>query len=157
MKYLIAISIIVASALYNNAKAQNYESSVGLRAGLYNGITFKHFLDDKVAVEGLLSTRWRGFRLTGLYEIHNPAFEVEGLQWFYGGGAHISSWNGRNVNWINDENNYLVIGLDVILGLEYKFQDAPINVSLDWKPSINILGYSNFVADGGALSIRYCF
>lgn len=157
MKYIIVALVITISFFMNSVTAQNYETSVGLRAGFYNGVTFKHFLSEKAAFEGILSSRWRGFRLTGLYEVHNSAFNEEGLQWYYGGGAHISSWNGRNVNWINDNENYLVIGLDIILGLEYKFSDAPINISLDWKPAINLIGYSSFVGDGGALSIRYCF
>ena len=153
----IVLTLITSAFFSLMAKAQSYENSIGVRAGFYNGITFKHFLSDKAAFEGLLSSRWRGFRVTGLYEIHNSAFDTEGLQWFYGAGAHISSWNGKHVSWINDNNNYLVIGLDIILGLEYKFADAPINISLDWKPAINLIGYSSFVADGGALSIRYCF
>ena len=128
---------------------------MGLRAGFSNGFTIKHFLSEKAAVEGILSTRWRGFTVVGLYEIHNEAFEEDGLKWYYGAGAHLSTWNGRNVSWANNNDSYLAIGIDGVIGLEYTFSDFPINIGLDWKPAINIIGYSSFVGDAGALSIRY--
>ena len=52
---------------------------------------------------------------------------------------------------------YTVIGIDGIIGLEYSFTEIPINVSIDWKPVLNIIGYSGFWGDGGALSVRYMF
>ncbi len=60
------------------------------------GLTVKHFISQRSALEGLLSTRWRGFEITGLYEVHNNAFDVERLNWYFGGGGHIGFWNGDN-------------------------------------------------------------
>ncbi len=137
--------------------AQYYETAVGIRAGTFNGITAKHFLHDNRAVEGILSFRWEGFNITGLYEVHNDAFEVNGLEWYYGFGAHLGFWNGRNVRWADDEGSYMVIGIDGIIGIEYNFAAIPINLSLDWKPVINLIGYTGFWGDGAALSIRYLF
>jgi hypothetical protein len=51
----------------------------------------------------------------------------------------------------------MIIGIDGILGLEYNFVEVPINLSIDWKPSFNIVNNHDFWADGGALSIRYIF
>jgi hypothetical protein len=53
--------------------------------------------------------------------------------------------------------NYTVIGIDGILGIEYNFEEVPINIGVDWKPAFNLTGYSGFWGDGGALSIRYIF
>jgi hypothetical protein len=41
--------------------------------------------------------------------------------------------------------------------LEYNFKEIPFNLSLDWKPALNLVGSSGFWGDGGAISIRYIF
>jgi hypothetical protein len=139
--------------------AQDYNTGVGLRLGFTQGLTVKHFLSQRSAVEGLLATRWRGFEITGLYEVHNNAFDVERLNWYFGGGGHVGFWNGDNANGrLGDEGgNYTIVGIDGILGIEYNFKEVPINIGLDWKPEFNLTGYTGFWGDGGALSIRYIF
>lgn len=144
--------LLVTSFTYS----QDYNTGIGIRGGLSNGLTVKHFITEKAAVEGILASRWRGFNITGLYEIHNST-GVNRLNWYYGAGAHVGFWNGKHVKWANDNNNYTVIGLDGILGLEYNFEKVPFNLSLDWKPAFNLVGHSGFWGDGGALSIRYIF
>ena len=141
----------------NAQESQSYKTALGVRGGLFNGVTVKHFIGPNAAVEGIFSSRWRGLNVTGLYEIHKQAFDVPGLNWYYGGGGHIGFWNGNDVAWFNDNNDYVVIGVDGILGLEYNFAEIPFNISLDYKPAFNIIGYTGFWADGGALSIRYTF
>lgn len=153
----ILITFILAVSIVTLVSAQEYKTGVGLRAGLSQGLTLKHFVSDKAAFEGLLSTRWAGFDVTGLYEIHNQAFEVDHLNWYYGFGAHIGFWNGKNVPWGTLTSSYTVLGIDGILGMEYSFSEAPINIGIDWKPAFNLIGYSGFWPDGGALSIRYIF
>jgi hypothetical protein len=153
----IFLTLSLAACFIAVVNAQDYKTGIGLRGGLYNGLTIKHFISQSSAIEGLISTRWSGFELTGLYEIHNQAFDVERLNWYYGAGAHIASYNGNNTSWGNAGTSYLIIGIDGILGIEYNFKEIPINIGLDWKPALNIIGYSHFFGDGGALSIRYIF
>lgn len=158
MKKLLAI-VTFAVMITAVASAQDYNNAIGLRGGLYNGITFKHFMGSKTAVELLGATRWSGIEVTGLYEIHNNAFDVDRLNWYFGGGGHIGFWNGdyTSSRWGDEGTNYTVVGIDGILGIEYNFLEIPINISLDWKPAFNLTGYSGFWGDGGALSIRYIF
>lgn len=137
--------------------AQDYTTGIGIRGGYFNGLTIKHFVGDKAAFEGILTSRWRGFQVTGLYEIHNQAFHTPRLNWYYGFGAHIGFWDGNETNWGNRGDTYTVLGIDGILGIEYNFSEIPINIGIDWKPSLNLVGYSGFWGDGGALSIRYIF
>ncbi len=114
-------------------------------------VTTPDFMSGKSAIELLLATRWSGFEITGLYEVHNSAFDIDRFNWYFGAGAHIgfygSSYGGGEGTFV---------GIDGILGLEYNFSEAPINISLDWKPAFDF-GYNNFFADGGALSLRYIF
>ena len=35
----------------------------------------------------------RGFRLTGLYEIHGDFADAQGLKWYVGPGAHIGFYD----------------------------------------------------------------
>ena len=150
---LITMSLIAILALSVNA--QDYRTGLGVRGGLSNGITVKHFISDISALEGLLTSRWNGFLFTGLYEVHARAFGITGLYWYYGGGAHIGAWNNHYRT--NRADNYSVIGIDGILGMEYNITEIPFNISIDYKPGINILGKPLGMSDEVALSIRYVF
>jgi hypothetical protein len=154
-KFLITCSLAFCLTLIG--VAQDYNTGIGLRAGFNQGLTVKHFIGTRSALEGILATRWRGFEITGLYEIHNQAFNAERLKWYFGFGGHIGFWNGDHAKWGEPGVSYTVIGIDGILGLEYSFSEVPINIGIDWKPSYNLSGYSGFWGDGGALSIRYIF
>lgn len=158
MKKILMVCLIVF-CIGSIVNAQDYSTGIGLRGGFANGLTIKHFTREKSAVEVLLASRWRGVEITGLYEVHNVAFDVERLKWFVGFGGHVGFWNGDYTYkyWGDQGTNYTVVGIDGILGLEYSFSEVPINLGLDWKPAFNIIGYSGFWADGGALSIRYVF
>ena len=156
-KLLLSALVTIGITLAGNA--QDYNTGIGLRAGFTNGLTVKHFLGQKAAIEGIFGTRWHGVELTGLYEIHNRAFDTDRLNWFFGFGGHVGFWDGdyTYTYWGERNNDYMVIGVDGILGLEYNFVEVPINLSIDWKPSFNIVNNHDFWADGGALSIRYIF
>jgi hypothetical protein len=156
MKKLVVL-FLLAFGLGAISNAQDYHTGVGLRAGYENGLTIKHFIGQKSALEGIISSRWQGFGITGLYEIQNRAFNTPGWNWFFGFGAHVGFWNGNHAYWGEPGTSYTVVGADGILGLEYCFREVPINLSLDWKPAFNFYGYSGYWGDGGALSIRYIF
>ncbi|WP_291784056.1 hypothetical protein [Cecembia sp.] len=162
MKKRIFLLVFSFGLLYTVPSFAQYNTGIGLRAGVTNGLTVKHFISQDAAIEGLLHARWGGFLVTGLYEVHRDIREVKGLQWFFGGGVHLGTWNTRNISnknrppWAEPNTSYSVFGLNGIIGLDYKFQDAPIGLGLDWKPAIN-LGYYNYGWDEVALSIRYVF
>jgi hypothetical protein len=40
---------------------------------------------------------------------------------------------------------------------DYKFTNIPLNLSLDWKPELDIIPDINFVLDAFALSARFTF
>jgi len=155
----IVITFLIVFGFVSVSMAQDYKTGVGLRGGFESGLTIKHFTHEKSAYEFILASRWRGIEITGLYEVHNQAFDVERLKWFIGFGGHIGFWNGDYTHsyWGEPGTSYAVAGIDGILGIEYSFSEAPINIGLDWKPAFNFVGYSGFWADGGALSIRYIF
>jgi hypothetical protein len=154
MKPLIFISLFAISIFgATNTFAQDEPSLPGYRFGLgvrlsssaptlNNSITGKYFVTDRSAVEGIVSFGSR-FGLGGLVEIHKPT-NAQGLRWFYGAGAYVG---------FEDGDTYL--GPTGVLGLDYKFTNVPINLSLDWKPELNIIPDINFVPDAFALSVRF--
>jgi hypothetical protein len=138
-------------------KDGTYTTALGLRFGWEGGITLKHFISSDRAIEGILSSGWGrgGVVLTGLYEIHKNAFDVERLNWLYGVGGHIGFYNNRW--WDRKHTGGPILGIDGIIGMEYHIKEIPFVASIDIKPSIDILGfgYNRFIDT--ALSIRYVF
>ncbi|MFO7658586.1 MAG: hypothetical protein R6W78_16120 [Bacteroidales bacterium] len=158
MKKTLLTSIIVLLFAFS-LKSQNYLTGVGLRLGTFNGFTVKHFVGSTSALEGLLSFRWSGFVITGLYEFQQPVKNTKQLDWFVGGGAHIGFWNHSSYyrRPQDYEGTYTAIGFDFIIGLEYTFIDPPISLAIDWKPSFNLNDGYYWWGDGIALTARYYF
>lgn len=147
----IILSLLIAGALMfsTSLKAQDYRFAMGVRLSnssptLNNSISGKYFITDKSAVEGLVSFGSR-FGMGALLEIHKP-LSVEGLRWYYGAGAFVGFESG---------DTYL--GPTGAIGLDYKFKSAPINLSLDWKPELDIIPDINFVPDAFGLTVRFTF
>ncbi len=151
MKSLLIILSIVFSM---SVSAQDYNSAIGLRGGLVNAVTYKFRINDFSAGEGIASFRYRGLNLIGLYTIQND-WEIEGvpLQWYYGGGGHVG-FSGNNLNQEGFETG-VFIGVDGVIGIEHTLADFPMNISLDYKPAINLIGNSRTTFDSFSLGIRY--
>src|SRR6056297_1719970 len=158
MKRLI-LTIIIGLLALSGLKAQ-YTGAIGLRGGLSQGVTVKYLSAGSSGFEFIGATRYKGMNLTLLYEMHNSLGGVENLYFFYGFGAHLGYYDIENTNWELEEyetGNKVIIGGDVILGIEYVFADIPLSLSGDWKPAFNFIGHKNFWGDSAALSVRYTF
>ena len=44
-----------------------------------------------------------------------------------------------------------------IIGLDYKFQKIPLNISVDWKPELNLVEEVSFEASTVGLGVRFVF
>jgi len=159
MKYRFLIIIAILIFAFQSSHAQ-YNNALGVRLGTYNGLTFKHGFGSQKYFEGLLTSRWHGWQLTALFEYEGAISGASGLFWYVGIGAHVGQFDNyyyynKNVKY-NQGDSQTYLGLDAILGIEYKFQSAPFVIALDWKPQTNFGGYG-FWGDGGALSVRYVF
>ena len=158
---VIALLALIISGI--SAQAQNetssYVTALGIKAwGDGAGITVKHFAKPNRALEGIGYFWNRGARFTGLYEFHFDFDGAPGLKWYVGPGVHLGIYNNDNNNNPNDGNDSgTYIGIDGVLGLDYKFTGAPINLSLDWQPSIELGPNRGFYGAWGGLGIRYTF
>lgn len=163
IKLLILLMCFLVPELSN---AQN--TGIGLRlGGLNSGLTIKHSGNGTDAIEGIFSFGYRNFTVTGLYEKYIPIKSTPGLNWFAGAGAHLGFYRygdryyiykrRGNVVYVDETHtSRTVVGIDGILGLNYKFKDAPFDISLDIKPFVDFFEFPNGYFDGG-LSFRFVF
>ncbi|MGZ8558487.1 MAG: hypothetical protein ACXWWC_09150 [Chitinophagaceae bacterium] len=160
MKKILCISLFTAAIIFTTtASAQSYRTGIGVRlsssqAMVNNSISLKHFLNEKSAIEVLFSFG-DPLAIGALYEVHKP-FSSEGLQWFYGGGGYlgfVKSYNPNKARFETDAN----IGAQGVLGLDYKFANIPLNLSLDWKPELNLVSDINFEPAAIGFTARFTF
>lgn len=149
MKILITTLIIcIGIGSFQEAKAQlainrsSYSNAIGLRAGPTSGLTFKHMMGSS-AFEGIVGIWPAGFSFTGLYEM-NASTGVPGLNWYYGGGAHIAV-QPNNYYYVRDGYYYyryrdrgVGLGIDGVIGIEYKIKPIPFALSFDLKPMLEV-------------------
>ena len=157
MKTTILTSILFAGILLqanSQSLGTSYTTAIGVKV-YPASLSVKHFVQQNNAIEGLLAFWESGNRLTGLYEIHGDINNAEGLKWYIGPGAHIGSWNDTWKKNNPTRESGMVVGVDGILGLDFKFKNVPLNMSIDWQPSFNLIGYQYFESGWGGLGIRY--
>ena len=156
MKTRFTILVAVFVMAFSYVQAQEYNSAVGLRFGYPLSVSYKKFLSTQGAMELTAGFRsfsgWSWFNIGGYYQHHNAIESVEGLRWYYGGGANVYFWTFKS----GFSGSSTSIGLSGVLGLDYRFKDIPLNLSVDWIPTFFLNGFDNGFAGGyGALSARY--
>lgn len=144
-------------------KAQNvtndYKTAIGLKS-LPGGITLKQFVSKNNAVEGIMYFDRNVTRFTALYEMHyDIQSTIEGLRWFIGPGVHIGGWTPtfKANNPQKSGLSTMGVGVDAIIGIDYKIDALPFDISVDWQPSVNLTSYS-YLSSGltwGGVAFRY--
>ncbi|MEP6676927.1 MAG: hypothetical protein ABJA78_17325 [Ferruginibacter sp.] len=151
-KLLFLFAIVFTITTQANAQETvSHNNAIGIRLGpstpvIKSGITFQHYMPNNNAIEAIASFG-DGFALCGLYEIHKP-LATDNLGWFIGFGGYAG---------FSNKNSY--IGAAGIVGLKYDFnsQNIPLNISLDWKPELNIVEKVGFEASAVGFSARFTF
>ena len=150
MKKIISV-FLLSSFLFlipGFIQAQDYKLGLGIRLSnatptLSNAVSVKYFHKSNHAIDALISFGGSRFGIGALYEVHTP-MPTAGLQWYFGGGAYVGFQSGTT--WL---------GPTGVIGLDYKFPNIPLNLSLDWKPELDILPGINFIPDAFGLSARF--
>lgn len=131
---------------------RTYKTALGVKVWDGGGISFKTFLVPNNALEVIGYFYRYGTRITGLYEIHGNIEGSPGLKWYIGPGAHIGFYKYKG--YFGDK---AVAGVDGALGLDFKINKAPLNLSVDWQPSFEFADNRGFVGSWGGIGIRYTF
>jgi len=121
------ITVICCEAIVN---AQESQTAVGAKFytgnGSLGGLNIRHSTNANTALEGSLLFFSGGLGIEGLYEYQAPIAGAAGLQYFVGGGGMLGFGTGKG--------SQTAFALRLTGGLDYKFEDAPIDVSLGFDP-----------------------
>lgn len=148
-KFLFAALLLLSASTIS---AQSYNTGIGAKLGFYNGVTVKHFIAPKNAIEGIASFRWGGAIITGLYEWQQPIMSAPGLDYYVGAGAHVGFFDKYKYK---HKEASSVFGVDVAVGMEYTFPMAPFTIGLEYKPAFNFIGDNHIWGDGLGVSLRF--
>ena len=150
------------------ALAQDYGSAIGVRLGSPISASYKTFFGGTTALELMVGIEsgtyldfidWQRTNAGGLLEFHRPIEGVDGLSYYFGPGASVLL-----LSFPEFSESYLQLGIHGVGGLSYTFDNAPLNLSIDWVPTYVLtldseLGdegaFGGFDAGFGALSVRY--
>ena len=165
MKKLFTIYFILMGTF---VFSQVENTSIGLRGGGVSGFTVKMVDYNLNAFELVLGFQKEGARLLGMIQKFRPIREdrIANLYIISGIGAHAGyiSYNEDISKVINGITYYSyrkkyspIIGIDLMIGIEYHFESVPFNISLDYKPYMEFFGEKNFKIDFWDIgfSLRY--
>jgi hypothetical protein len=158
MKKMLILSGLAVLAFSTAFSQTTYQSAIGLRIGTgYSDLfsaSFKTFLaDGPGALELNLGVKpsytynygYPGspsyynsditiMSFSASYQYHVPIRALDGLQWFVGGGLTLT-------NTFSDMDGYSGFGLGIFPtgGVDYKFGNIPLDVSVDIRPTFRIV------------------
>ena len=138
---------------------QEYKSAIGGRVGVPLLASYKFFISDPGAIELMAGAQFFGlsnfstFTVAGAYLHHFPIGDIDGFEWYVGGGAGVNFWI-FNSNFIGDE-AAISIGANAYGGVSYTFADIPLNLTLDIRPGLHFSGVQRGFDGGGSLGVRY--
>lgn len=173
IKKIVAGLMIIVNSTANSQEAispsinsHNYKNAIGLRAGETSGLTYKHLFGKASAFEAIFSVWPYTFGATALYERYTN-LGAPGLNLYYGAGGHINVgptryrtyylYRGEDYVYVRNSSD-LALGIDGIVGVEYKFKPIPLAVSADLKPYIEnrLFGYTYFTIDP-SIGVKFTF
>jgi len=166
MKKIILSAFMLIGLAFSSQAQDISKNALGLRLGDNDGfggeVSYQRGLSKNNRLE--LDLGWRNsndvdaMKLVGLYQW---VWEIEnGFNWYAGVGGGIGSWSNSEGS-TNDIGVFLLAAGDI--GIEYNFQEAPIQLSLDFRPEfyLNNSGSNKFRNENFgpdiALGIRYRF
>lgn len=147
---LAAFVVFISFASFS----QNYSQAIGLKFPGGFAITYKKFVAELRAIEAQAMFGKESFRAVGLYEWHFNFTTIPELMWYVGPGVHFGVYRSE---YKDEYKTSIDFGIDGVIGLDYKFAGAPVNISLDWQPAITFTGSGASTPAYGGLAIRYTF
>lgn len=155
----IFILLLVLSTTY--LSAQDFNTAIGARLGSPLSVSLKKFITEPIALEAYggfsrHSASANFFNVNAAVLWHSDIESVDQLQYYYGGGGGLYFWSYRNNFTPIDDIGSISIGVHGYIGLSYTFEEAPVNLSVDWSPTIFLNGFGSGYGFGyGAVAVRY--
>ena len=157
-KLLLVLIAVVGISFAANAQSNNLKA-IGLRFGYGTEVSFQTPMGsnrlevDLGRLETLLNTYYHYFTGSVTYQWLFDINAVPGLGWYAGPGAGVGFYHSTYYT------SGITVGVGGIVGVDYKFANLPLQVSLDFRPFYSVINksyYSSFDYST-ALGVRYCF
>lgn len=150
-KLLLVVIAVLGIAFTGNAQ----DRAIGIHGGYGWELSYQQPISpgSLTTLDADLGVWGHAFAISATVNNYN---EIESnFTWFYGVGLGISTYLSKG--W-----NYVAPALVGRIGLQYAFQEIPLNISLDWKPMFGICigdekGFYGNGMYGGGIGIRYRF
>ena len=81
-------------------------------------------------------------RVAAFFEPYVPISRDGKLRIVVGPGIHVGWWKEQYKN--NSYESNPIIGVDAIMGLEYRIPHTPINMQIHWAPNFDLVGNQDF-------------
>ena len=158
-RFITTISFLMITYLANSQASTEeytspYKKAIGFKLNP-GAISYRSFYTRNKAVEGIGFISLDGFQLTILNEKYTPFANAENLTWYIGYGGHFNLWSERYKLNNPSKSAGVAVGVDGMLGLDYKLKNTPINLSVDIQPAFNFVGATYFDLGWGGIGIRY--
>ena len=159
---LLAFSFLTAATVFSQKDNGTYNWAIG---GKYVPAKFsalepialsvKHYTKSGDALELLLTNHKEGYRGTLLFEL-SPALnpDKKSIRFVLGPGIHVGYLRNFALERHDKNPN---IGLDAIVGLEWKLPGLPISLQADYQPSADLIGNNEVFADWAGATLRITF
>lgn len=171
-KFLLVVALVAAAA---SAQAQQpYKHSIGVSVGSLEGVSYKMFFTDQLALHAdlgfqMLATVGGSDGYTNdlrfwtfvanpnvVYQDNITGWNWGGIGWFAGGGLSLGLAQG-----FSSSTTLGKWGINAIAGVELGLDDAPLAISLDFRPGYGMAfvenGSVSFFDWAIAASVRYTF
>lgn len=143
-----------------NAQEPGYRTAIGGKLGSLTGFNVKHYFSNLMAIEGTAGASPGGIGVAALAEFNFHFSAAPYLTLFVGVGADVGASLYDGWGYYRNHPGYrgVNVGVDGTLGLEYTFQNIPLNLSLDFGPRFAVIPGPGFDPLGySGLAIRYTF
>jgi len=147
--------------------AQNYTRDFGVRLGNHFSATCRQYMEEDQALELMLFIGRQGMTITLLKEYFQPARGQisKNLYFQYGYGAHLGFRHTDHYTVLNrtyrleDYRTSPLLGINGLIGLEYRFPEFPFLISVDLKPyfEYSTIQIFSLYLQGIGISLKYRF
>ncbi|MBR4774687.1 MAG: hypothetical protein IK008_01135 [Bacteroidales bacterium] len=148
-KFLVVMAAVLGMAVVASAQPR----AIGIRAGYGAELSYQHTLGGENFAE--LDLGWSAGAIQGGLAYDFIIAPLGPVNIYAGPQAFVGLANTTDAD--GNAKQGLWLGAGAQLGVEYLFDSIPLQLSLDWKPSLLIIPNLGFGWNSIALGIRYLF
>lgn len=149
-KIITVIAVLLAAAAVSFAQPR----AIGVRVTNGAEISYQSAMGTNFA-EFDLGWSPNYINLAAVYDIVFSS--VDNFNFYAGPGADLFLHNAIDDKDAKSSTQQFGVGIAGQLGMEYQISAIPMNISLDWRPVIRLIGTTGFGWDSIALGLRYRF